>query len=161
MILHVGGTARGTLPPIVDPTDGITPVTPSALTCLVIKDGTDTVDSVTITAVGGGLTGVYKWSYNPAGEAEGEKFSLVFTITIDSLPYYHTVDIDVVAAERGTNGANTAVPLDAAGVRTAIGLPAANLGDRLDSIKTDTSVTLPAAIAAALGAEQIYVSDIL
>jgi hypothetical protein len=103
MILHVGGTARGTLPPIVDPADGITPVTPSALTALVIKNGTDTVDSVTITAVGGGRTGVYKWSYDPAGEVEGDRFSLVFTITIDSLPYYYTVDLEVLAVERGTD----------------------------------------------------------
>ena len=107
MILHVGGTARGTLPAIVDPEDGITPVTPSSLTALVIKNGTDTVDSVTITAVGGGRTGVYKWSYNPAGEVEGDKFSLVFEITISGDPYYYTVDLEVLAVERGTDGAAT------------------------------------------------------
>jgi hypothetical protein len=107
--LHVGGTAYGTLPAIVD-TDGITPTTPSALTCLVIKNGTDTGDSVTITAVGGGRTGVYKWSYNPAGDAEGDKYSLVFTITIDSVDYYYTEDLIVFAVERGTDGANTTTP---------------------------------------------------
>jgi hypothetical protein len=106
----VGGTARGTLPAIVDPDDGITPVTPSALTCLVIKNGTDTGDSVTIIAVGGGRTGVYKWSYDPAGEAEFDEFSLVFTITIDGDPYYHTVDLIAAVAERGTDGANTTTP---------------------------------------------------
>lgn len=48
--------------------------------------------------------------------------------------------------------------LDAAGVRTAIGLANANLDTQLGSIKTDTGTTLPAAITAAL-ATQTYVSD--
>lgn len=97
MILYVGGTARGTLPAIVDPADGITPVTPSALTALVIRGGVDTVDSVTITAVGGGRVGVYKWAYTPAEAFEGEMISIVFTITIGGLPYYVNVDIQVAA----------------------------------------------------------------
>lgn len=140
MILHVGGIARGTLPAIVDPADGITPTTPSALTALVIKNGTDTVDLVTITAVGGGRTGVYKWSYDPAEEAEGDKFSLVFEITISGDPYYHTVDIDVVAVERGTDGANTTAP-DNASV-TAIKAKTDNLPtDPADQSAVEAAIT--------------------
>jgi hypothetical protein len=97
MILYVGGTARGTLPAIVDPTDGITPVTPSDLTALVIREGVNTADSVTITAVGGGRVGVYRWSYTPAEAFEGEMISIVFTITIAGSPYYCTIDIQVAA----------------------------------------------------------------
>lgn len=110
--LLLNGTAYGTIPALVDPSDGITAVTPSALTALVIKNGTDTADSVTITAVGGGRTGVYKWSYNPAGEVEGDQFSIVFTITISSLDYYHNVDLVVEAAERGTDNASTHAAAD-------------------------------------------------
>lgn len=133
---YLDSTAHGLLPAIVSPADGITPVSPSALTCLVIKNGVDTADAVTITAVGGGRVGVYKWSYDPAGEVEGDQFSLVFEITIDSLPYYHTEDLVVVAVERGTDGANTAAPLDAAGTRAAVGLASANLDDQFAAIPT-------------------------
>lgn len=37
---------------------------------------------------------------------------------------------------RGTDSANTVAPLDADGTRTALGLPAADLGDRLDDLPT-------------------------
>lgn len=66
-----------------------------------------------------------------------------------------------VAGQVDANALSGGGGLDAAGVRTAVGLPAADLGDRLDSIKTDTGTTLPAVIAAALATQQIYVSDVL
>jgi len=44
-------------------------------------------------------------------------------------------------------GTAMATPLDAAGVRSAVGLATANLDTQLGSIKTDTGTTLPAAIS--------------
>ena len=140
--LHLNGTAYGTLPAIVDPADGITAVTPTSLSALVIKNGTDTGDSVTITAVGGGRTGVYKWSYDPAGEVEGDQFSIVFTITVDALDVYHSVDLVVKAVERGTDGANTTEPLDDVGVRTALGMASDNLDSQLAALPADIESAL-------------------
>jgi hypothetical protein len=97
-IMHVGSVARGSLPAMIDPADGITPITPSAITTLIIKNGTDTIDTATVTAVGGGYTGVYKWSYDPSGEVESDKFTIVFTITIGGDDYYYTEDICVIAS---------------------------------------------------------------
>jgi hypothetical protein len=111
--LHVGGTAYGSLPATVD-TDGLTPIA-ATWACLVVKNGVDTADIVTISAVGGGRVGVYKWSYNPAAEAEGDQFSLFFTATVNALPNYHALDLTVVAVERG----NDTTPPDTTAIQAA------------------------------------------
>lgn len=99
----LGSTAYGTLPAIVDPADGITPITPDSIACLVIKNGTNTAETVATDAVGGGRTGVYKWSFAADAPVAGDRYSLVYTVTIAAAPYYYTLDLICVAVMRGTD----------------------------------------------------------
>ena len=138
-LLHVGGTARGHLPSIVDPVDGITALAPDSITYTIRRAGSDTAE--TLSSLTSLATGVYEWAYNPAAETEGEQISIRFVITVtdsntDTHSVTHTVDLVVVAVERGTDSANTTAPLDAAGTRAAVGLANADLDDQIATLST-------------------------
>lgn len=105
--IYVGGVAHGGLPPIVSPTDGITPQAPdSTPTGVVYKNGSLTGDSPTVTAISG-HTGVYRWQYDPAAESAGDVWLIVFTVTIGTAPYYCIREVIAVSPERGTDSALT------------------------------------------------------
>ena len=111
-LFHIGGVARGHLPPIVDPVDGVTALAADSITYVVRRNGVDTAETITISSL---ATGLNEWTYNPADESEGEQISIRFTITVTDSgsnvhTVFHAVDLVVVAVERGTNGANTTVP---------------------------------------------------
>lgn len=137
-LLHIGGTARGHLPAIVDPVDGVTALAADSITYVVRRNGVDTADTITI---GSMATGLNEWSYNPAGESEGEQISIRFTIILTDSgstirTVFYAVDLVVVAVERGTDLANTTTPLDAAGIRSAVGLASANLDTQIATLST-------------------------
>lgn len=101
------------------------------------------------------------------GYAEGDSIRVTFKsqkITVSANDYEIT-DANGVMFQtyiretmRGTDGANTATPLDAAGVRSAVGLNAADLDTQLDAIPTaaenraemDSNSTQLAAIVSAI-----------
>ena len=97
-ILHIGNVARGYIPAIVDPVDGVTAKNADSINYIVRRNGVDVTDTVNITFVN---TGLYEWNYNPSSEIEGEQISIRFTIILtgsDSIQrtVYYTVDIIVV-----------------------------------------------------------------
>jgi hypothetical protein len=102
----VGGTAYGTIPPIVD-SAGL-PITPTSVAAKTYKNGSTTAtgESVTILTYpdADGLRG---WSYNPAGESELDVWRIQIEVVIGGLSYYHTDLIQAVVVERGTDGAAT------------------------------------------------------
>jgi len=75
------------------------------------KNGSAVLDVAT-SSKRAGTTGIYDYSYNPASEAEGDTFTIEETATISSQSYRNTWSIEVLAAERGTDGANTVAPVD-------------------------------------------------
>ena len=73
------------------------------------KNGASAVDAVTVTKRAA-TTGIYDCSYNPSGEAEGDCFAIEETATISSQAYEFAWNIEALAPERGTDGANTVTP---------------------------------------------------
>ena len=100
----VGGTAYGTLPPIVG-NDGL-PAEPTSVTAKSYKNGstTDTGEEITILTYpdADGLRG---WSYDPAVESEHDVWRLQFLVVIGGEDYYHTEMLQAVVPERGTDSA--------------------------------------------------------
>ena len=93
------------------------------------KNGAATADSVTVTKRAA-TTGIYDCSYNPAGEAEGDSFTIEETATISSQAYENAWCIEAQAAERGTD--NVTSGASASDVVTAMQAVA-------DDFKADTS----------------------
>ena len=78
------------------------------------KNGSSVADSVTVTKRAA-TTGIYDCSYNPAGEAEGDCFTIEESATVSAQAYENSWSLEALAAERGTDGANTVAP-DNAGI---------------------------------------------
>ena len=70
------------------------------------KNGASVADAVTVTKRAA-TTGIYDCSYSPAGEAEGDCFTIEETATVSSQAYENAWSIEAQAAERGTDGAST------------------------------------------------------
>lgn len=89
-------------------------------TIAIRKNGSAIGDSVTVTKRTA-TTGIYDCEYNPAGEVEGDSFTFHETITISTVPYPNDPWVcQVVAVERGTDGANTTTPPTASANATAV-----------------------------------------
>jgi hypothetical protein len=96
----------------------------STPTVAVRKNGSSVGDSVTITKRSA-TTGIYDCSYNPAGEVEGDSFTLEESVTMtgtttSSATYNFAWNCRVVAVERGTDSANTTTPPTAGAVADAV-----------------------------------------
>lgn len=76
----------------------------STPTVAVRKNGASVGDSVTVTKRSS-TTGIYDCSYNPAGEAEGDSYTLEISATIASSPRFESFTVIAKAAERGTDNA--------------------------------------------------------
>lgn len=111
--LHVGGTLYWVIQ-TRDPDTMLLKDADSTPTVAVRKNGSSVGDSVTVTKRSA-TTGLYDCSYNPAGEAEGDKFTLEESATVtgtttSSATYSNSFNVNVMAVERGTDGANTTAP---------------------------------------------------
>ena len=73
------------------------------------KNGASVADSVTVTKRAA-TTGIYDCVYNPAGEVEGDCFTIEETATISSQAYENAWSLEAQAAERGTDNASTFDP---------------------------------------------------
>lgn len=119
--LKVGNTSYWTI--MTYTSAGVLVDADSTPTVVVYKNGSVTADVVTVTKRSA-TTGIYDAYYNPAGEAEGDCFTIQETATISSQSYVQSWNFEVLAAERGTDNASTfdassdAVTTDAAS-RTA------------------------------------------
>lgn len=149
----------------------------STPTVAVRKNGSSVGDSVTVTKRSA-TTGIYDCSYNPAGEVEGDSFTLEESATLTgttttSATYTQTWNARVIAVERGTDGANTtapATPTNVSDAQTAIlaKLPAALEGGRIAAeLDSDARVKLDAtqpdyapATAAALAAAKTILDKV-
>ena len=100
------------------------------------KNGASTVDAVTITKRSA-TTGIYDCSYNPAGEVEGDCFTIEESATISSQAYEQSFSVGVIAAERGTDGANTVTPVDVSSDITAVKAVTDKIDTMLDSETSD------------------------
>lgn len=107
--MKVDGTVYWTL--MTYDADGILVDADSTPTVAVRKNGASVADAVTVTKRSA-TTGIYDCSHNPAGEAEGDTFIYEESVTISSQAYLNPWSLEVVAAERGTDGANTVAPVD-------------------------------------------------
>jgi hypothetical protein len=106
--LHVGGVLYWTIR-TRDPDTQLLKDADATPTVVIVKNGTVTGDSVTITKRSA-TTGIYDCSYNPAGEAEGDDFTVeesaqVTGTTTAQATYSNSWAFGVVALERGTDSA--------------------------------------------------------
>ena len=89
-------------------------------TIAIRKNGSAIGDSVTIVKRSA-TTGIYDCEYNPAGELEGDSFTFHETVTISTIAYANDPWVcQVVAVERGTDGANTTTPPTAEAIASAV-----------------------------------------
>ena len=121
--LHVGGILYWTIR-TRNPDTQVLKDADSTPTVAVRKNGASVGDSVTITKRSA-TTGIYDCSYNPAGEIEGDKFTLEESATVtgtttSSATYENSFEVTIIAVERGTDGANTTTPPTAAANATAV-----------------------------------------
>lgn len=114
-----------------NPATGILADADSTPTVAVRKNGASVGDSVTVTKRSA-TTGIYDCSYNPAGEVEGDQFTIVETVVMSSVTYVLPWEFSVLASV-GAGG------LDAAGVRSAIGMASANMDTQLSGISSKTT----------------------
>ena len=122
-VLHVGGTLYWVIR-TRNPDKQVLKDADSTPTVAVRKNGASVGDSVTITKRSA-TTGIYDCSYNPAGEIEGDKFTLEESATVtgtttSSATYENSFEVTIIAVERGTDGANTTTPPTAAANATAV-----------------------------------------
>ena len=122
-VLHVGGTLYWVIR-TRNPDTQVLKDADSTPTVAVRKNGASVGDSVTITKRSA-TTGIYDCSYNPAGEIEGDKFTLEESATVtgtttSSATYENSFEVTIIAVERGTDGANTTTPPTAAANATAV-----------------------------------------
>lgn len=107
-LLHVGGTLFWVLR-TRNPDTQVLKDADSTPTVVIRKNGASTGDSVTVTKRSA-TTGIYDCSYNPAGEVEGDEFTVeetaVVTGTTTTQATYSTSwEFAVLAVERGTDNA--------------------------------------------------------
>jgi hypothetical protein len=138
-ILHVGGVLYWVIR-TRDPDTQLLKDADATPTVVIVKNGTVTGDSVTITKRSA-TTGIYDCSYNPAGEAEGDDFTVeesaqVTGTTTAQATYSNSWAFGVVALERGTDSANTATPLDANETQQAAAAAINAAGGVLDAQNT-------------------------
>ena len=120
---------------LYDPADGVTLIdADSTPTVAVRKNGSSVGDSVTV-GKRSATTGIYDCSYNPASEVDGDQFTLEESAVIDGDTYQSSFAVMVVLS-----------PLDATGIRAAVGLADDNLDAQL------------AALAAGTGAYEITIT---
>ena len=131
----------------------------STPTVVTYKNGVATGESVTVTKRSA-TTGIYDCSYNPAGEAQGQIYTIEESVTISSTTYENNWSCVPIQYMRGTNSASTH---DAAAVVTAMQAAAndfkadvsglatasalATVDSNVDAILVDTGTTLPATLA--------------
>lgn len=109
-VLHSGGTLRWVLR-LFDPSDGVTAVDADSTPAVSVrKNGNGISDSVMVTKRAS-TTGIYDCSYNPAGEVEGDAFTIEESAVIDGTTYENSWEFTVVAPERGTDNAALATEL--------------------------------------------------
>ena len=124
----------------------------STPTVAVRKNGASTADAVTVTKRAS-TTGIYDCSYNPAGEAEGDQYTLEESATVSAVAYENNWTVVVAAVERGTDGANTVTPNtvapDNAGI-AANGNAIAGLNDFDPSADTVANVTTVGSVTSAV-----------
>ena len=155
-VFQVGGVVYWTLL-TRNPDTGVLKDADSTPTVAVRKNGASVGDSVTVTKRSA-TTGIYDCSYNPAGEVEGDSFTLeesaaVTGTTTSSATYVFgwsirtvrtgAVELDPAARVKlhGTQddyaplkSSDYTAPLTAAATRTALGMSAADLDTQLDAI---------------------------
>ena len=107
-ILHVGRTLYWTIR-TRDPDTQVLKDADSTPTVAIRKNGASTGDSVTVTKRTA-TTGTYDCSYNPAGEAECDEFTVEESATVTgtttgSATYSASWEFTVLAVERGTDSA--------------------------------------------------------
>jgi len=124
----------------------------STPTVAVRKNGASTADAVTVTKRAS-TTGIYDCSYNPAGEVEGDQYTLEESATISAVAYENNWSVSVEAEMRGTDGANTVTPNtvapDNAGI-AANGNAIAGLNDFDPSADTVANVTTVGSVTSAV-----------
>lgn len=141
--LHINSTLYWTIY-IYDPDTGLLKDADYTPSVTVRKNGVSTIDVVTITKRSASV-GIYDCSYNPASEAEGDKFifeeSAAVTGTATSQATYNNVwAASVIAIENNLN---------ASGVRSAIGLNSANIDIQFANIPSGVlSYSMPESYAA-------------
>jgi hypothetical protein len=115
-ILHVGGTLYWVIR-TRNPDSMVLKDADSTPTVAVRKNGASVGDSVTVTKRSA-TTGIYDCSYNPAGEVEGDEFTIEESATVTgtttgSATYANSWEFTILALERGTDsGATSAQALD-------------------------------------------------
>lgn len=144
-VLHINGTLYWVLM-TRNPDTMVLKDADSTPTVAIRKNGSATGDSVTVTKRSA-TTGIYDCNYNPAGEVEGDEFtveeSVVMTGTTTSqATYVNSWEFSVIALERGTDGANTTVPPTASSNATAV---RTELSTELSRIDVATSTRLASA----------------
>ena len=115
--LKIGSTSYWTIMTYTDA--GVLVDADSTPTVTVRKNGVANADIVTVVKRSA-TTGIYDAYYNPAGEAEGDCFTLEETATISTQAYQNAWNLEILAVERGTDSANTVAPLDAAATENAV-----------------------------------------
>ena len=101
--LKVGNTSYWTI--MTYTSAGVLVDADSTPTVVVYKNGSVTADVVTITKRSA-TTGIYDAYYNPAGEAEGDCFTIEETATISAQAYVQSWNFEILAAERGTDNSS-------------------------------------------------------
>lgn len=91
----------------------------STPTVAIRKNGAATADAVTVTKRAA-TTGIYDCAYNPASEIEGDQYTVEESATISATAYSNSWEFYVSDAMRGTDGANTVAPLNAAATASAV-----------------------------------------
>lgn len=130
-VFQVGGTLYWTLL-TRNPDTGVLKDADSTPSVAVRKNGSSVGDSVTVTKRSA-TTGIYDCSYNPAGEGEGDSFTLEESATVtgtttSSATYNFAWNCRVIAVERGTDSAALASGVNV----TQIGGDAQSLADLKD-----------------------------
>jgi len=118
-LFQVGATLYWTLL-TSDPDTMLLKDADSTPTVAVRKNGASVGDSVTVTKRSA-TTGIYDCEYNPAGEVEGDQYTLEESATVTgtttgSATYRFAWTARAVAVERGTDSANTTTPPTAAAI---------------------------------------------
>lgn len=120
-VLHVGGTLYWVIR-TRNPDTMVLKDADSTPTVAVRKNGASVGDSVTVTKRSA-TTGIYDCSYNPAGEVEGDEFTIEESATVTGTTqdtYDNSWEFTVIAVERGTDGANTTTPPTSEAIATTI-----------------------------------------
>jgi hypothetical protein len=107
-LLHVGGVLYWAIR-TRNPDTQVLKDADSTPTIAVRKNGASTGDSVTVTKRSA-TTGIYDCSYNPAGEVEGDEFTVEESATVTGTTtaqatYSVSWEFTAIALERGTDGA--------------------------------------------------------